>query len=259
MAARPDAAARSAQLEYLPEPDHVRWLSLGHTPAAADIFWIRGVLYFAQGFESKGIEPFRWLASYVDVVINLDPDFRDIYRWGGTVMVLRSQDPSLEQVRLANHILEQGAERFPKDYKLPMAAGANCKFYVKTRDPEVRRELDACAARYFRMAAKRPGAPYHIATLAAQLHDSPEACEVLMAMYLKEYRDDTTRANIQGRLKDSSCGSTLLEQAQSYQNEFKELRKRWPDYLPDDMLPHVAVEAQKGYWSQVEAASPPKE
>lgn len=77
-----------------------------------------------------------------------------------------------------------------------------------------------------------------------------------MAMYLKEYRDETTRTNIQGRLKYSSCGSTLLEKAQSYQEEFQKLRGRWPEYLPDDLLPLVAVEAQSGYWSQADAASP---
>jgi hypothetical protein len=107
----------------------------------------------------------------------------------------------------------------------------------------IKKEMNECAAKYFKMAAERPGAPYYTALLASQLDDSQEACEVLMAMYLKEHRDPATRANIQGRLRDSSCGLSLLEEAERNQASFGRLRESVAPYVGDDLLVHIAPSA----------------
>jgi hypothetical protein len=101
-------------VEYVPDPEYARLLALGHTPSLADVFWVRGVLYFGQGIQSKQKEGrFRWLASYIDVVVELDPDFESIYQWGGAAVIFSQPEVTVEQVRLANEILEAGAARFP--------------------------------------------------------------------------------------------------------------------------------------------------
>jgi hypothetical protein len=229
-------------VEYLPEPSKVRLLSLGHQPAMADLFWVRAVLYFAENLQIKS--QFQWISDYIHIIIALDPDFEIIYKWGGMVMILKSSVVTPEQVFLANEILEKGALRFPEDSSFPMAAAANCGFYVKTQDPDLKKKLDDCQKRFFRMAADRPGAPYYAALLATQDQEDERSCQLLADLLLKNHADPTTRRQLAGRLRHGACATDSLDKLEAHQRRFERVRGAWMPYLSDDLFVQVAPVAQ---------------
>ena len=220
-------------VEYLPKVEHVRALSLGHSPAAADLFWIRAVLYFSRELQAQS--DFAWLFAYTRIVISLDPDFEDIYNWAGSVIVIRSPEPTMDQVRAANQILAEGAERFPDNYRLPMSAGSNCQFFARGETEADKEELRQCARRFFTMAATRPDAPPYMASLASQFQDPVEQCRFLKEVYLREHKNEEARHQIESRLKDTACDRVSTEQALVYEEQFEVLRKQGPPYVGGDL------------------------
>lgn len=244
-AARRGMPAENKELipvEYLPDPGRVKILSLGHQNAMADLFWIRGVLYFAN--EMHGRLGFDWLNEYIKIVIALDPKFIDIYKWGGMASVLRTEKVEWEHVEMANRILEMGAEQFPEDHEMLMSAASNCSFYVKDRTPELRVKLDACRKKYFGMAATRPNAPYFAAFMASDLDsDDPRICKLLTDTYLRQASDPKARKQLQYRLRDSNCSGLNKDQVLKFDEQFRTYKTKIPSfsYLPDDLYTHVEV------------------
>ena len=242
-----NAQGVQAPLEYLPSVQSARLLSLGHEPALADLFWIRAVLYFHN--EVMRYHQFTWLQQYTDLVSALDPDFIDIYRWGGTVMVFSRQDEiSYEDVARANAILEEGAKRFTEDYQLPMSAAANCTYYVKNPSQEESDALEACRRRFLAMAAQRPGAPQyvvmlHVQSTASKASESPEVrqqlCEFLRNTYMGN-NDPDVQAQIERRMKSGFCGEGLsADQLQRMREQFSSIHKKTFPFISPDLAVHV--------------------
>lgn len=236
-----------APLEYLPSVQSANLLSLGHKPALADLFWIRAVLYFHN--EVMRYQQFTWLQQYTDLVSSLDPDFIDIYRWGGTVMVFSRQDEiTYEDVARANAILEEGAKRFAEDYQLPMSAAANCTYYVKEPSEEEENALEECRRKFLAMAAERPGAPQyavmlHVQATASKASESPEVrrqlCEFLKNTYM-ENSDQDVQAQIERRMKGGFCGESLSgEQLKLMREQFARIHNETYPFISPDSAIHV--------------------
>ena len=240
-ASRADKSAGSVPLEYLPSSDAAPFLAIGHRPSLADLFWIRSVLYFATEIETR--RSFEWLVQYMDVVMALDPDFKDLYQWGGTVLIISNKVVSTDNVMMANEILERGANRFPDDHKLLEAAAANCSYYVRNPSPEEREELKACRKKYIEMSASRPGAPYMTILLAASLAEGDEqrACDLLIDAYFSSDQDPTLRQQVERRMKGGLCGDITPEQLQRQHRRFQQAHVTHYPYLPGDLMVHVAT------------------
>lgn len=226
-------------LEYLPSTSSARLLSMGHAPALADIFWVRSILYFANELETR--QSFEWLIQYMDVVISLDPDFDDVYQWGGTVLVLASKKVTYEDVARANEILERGARHFPDNWRLPEAAAANCSYYVEDPPPDVKLKLEACREKFINMAASRPGAPYTMTLLAASLAggDEQRACQLLIEAYFSRPQDPTLREQVERRMTGGLCGQVSAEELRRQDTMFRQAHERLYPYLPADLVVHV--------------------
>ena len=52
------------------------------------------------------------LDRYLDAVIALDPQFRAVYRYAGTVMMYNLRRIARESIERSNHYLEQGYRKF---------------------------------------------------------------------------------------------------------------------------------------------------
>ena len=237
---RTEAEADTVPLEYLPSRTAVLGLSLGHRPALADWFWVRGALYFAGEIEERN--RFEWLGEYLDLVIALDPQFVDIYRWGGTAFILRTKSVSLSDVQLANEILEQGAERFPDNWQLPHMAAANCSYYIIDPSPEDAEVLAACRRKFLNIAAWRPGAPFYIALTLSALEegDNDRYCDLLVDAYFSHATDPVMRQQVERRMKGGLCAGAMNAQTLGdYQESFDYVWLRTHPYLDPDLLVHV--------------------
>jgi len=129
---------------YLPPPSVLKMSSLGYGPTWGDMLFVRTHAYYLR--HMYGDQIFRWLETYSDAVINLDPDNREIYYWASQV-VRYGQTVSEEIIARSNQFAEKGLERFPDDARLYAHVGFNLYFELRPmlldREQVLRDKIDA--------------------------------------------------------------------------------------------------------------------
>jgi hypothetical protein len=176
------------RLLYLPDGEYLKIASLGYRELIADVLWIQSIQVMGEKkvSESSG----RWLYRALDVITTLDPKFVRAYEAGGlalTTLVVLPEE--------SNRLMMKGMRHNPTEWKLPFLIGIN--YYYELYD-------DAKAAEYMSQAARLPGAPSGLATLAANLYvsgHSPQQAVNLLAELLEKATDDSARKLLEIRLK----------------------------------------------------------
>ena len=129
-------------IRYIPTGEALRALSCGFDDTLADLLWFRVIQYYGSYRHGEhGIEFFERL---VDVVLDLDPNFEDAYRFAAQVL---SEDMQAPDRGIA--LLERGMRARPESWWLPFEAGF-IEYTVKLDD--------AAAAVWFQRAANTKGA-----------------------------------------------------------------------------------------------------
>lgn len=226
-------------LEYLPGETTAQLVSLGHHNTLADIFWVRSLLYFANELSER--QSYEWLLQYLEVIIALDTDFVDVYRWGGAALIISNKVITFEDVQRANTLLERGATQFPDNWRLPEAAAANCSYYVTDPSPQEREQLKACQNKFVNMAAQRPGAPFTLRLLASSLAsgDEKRMCELLIDAYFSGQQDPKLRAQIENRMVGGLCGEVSADLLRDQVKRFKDAHRETYPYAPEDLVVHI--------------------
>jgi hypothetical protein len=155
---------------YVPPPRWLPLLSAGYDEALADLLWMRALVYY--GTELGARQRARHVLDYVDAILALDPDFRNVYRWAAVAGFYRAEAPTREEALRALDIIERGAARFPFDGELAWAAGATLAYELPglVDDPEERRTFQDRAQPYLERAARLgAGPPWLAITNATQL------------------------------------------------------------------------------------------
>lgn len=148
-------SALAAETLYLPPPAVLRFLSLGHPAAVADLLFVRAHAYFLSHFFAD--RRFEWLDVYLNAITALDPDNPKVYLWAAQVLK-QGQMINDPIVAHANRFLEAGLERFPNDWRLHMDLGFNLYFEMAGTDAE--KAANRLRGRdHFATAAGLPGAP----------------------------------------------------------------------------------------------------
>ncbi|MFB6262580.1 MAG: hypothetical protein ABEL76_02975, partial [Bradymonadaceae bacterium] len=133
-----------AQSDGAPVPPTglIRSSLLNFDTLAADLVWIRAVLYYGRK-RAKRHEP-EQLYDYATTVADLDPYFFPVYRWFSHSYLATRYPPSPDDLNRVNSFLERGMKHFPADYRLPRTAGLNYIGYPSdTRSTRQRiRELE---------------------------------------------------------------------------------------------------------------------
>ena len=123
---------------YLPRASALRAISLGHTELAADLVFIRALIYVGAELSQKGAQ--RWLENYLDTITQLDPSWKTPYRWAGVATMYNGRAITEADVRLSNHFLELGVRQFPDDWELPFMLACNYLFELHPTDEQQRLE-----------------------------------------------------------------------------------------------------------------------
>jgi tetratricopeptide (TPR) repeat protein len=130
-------------LKYMPSAGFLRAASLGHDGLVADLIWFRAIQYYGEW--RTGDHGIDFFENLVDVVIELDPNFEDAYRFAAQILAEdmgRSDD--------AIDLLQRGMVQNPQSWWLPFEAG----FIEYTVGFD-----DAAAFDWFQRAATIPEAP----------------------------------------------------------------------------------------------------
>ena len=222
---------------YLPPPGWLKVFSLGWDEAAADLIWMRALVYFGEEFAHEG--SVEHVFSYAEAMLALDPDFRAVYGWVGVAGLYRPVGITPPDVERAVAIMERGAERFPEDGELAWDIGASLAFELAPilTDPADKDAARERAMPYLMRAVRLGAAPDWMAltntTFLMQLGQTEHALRHLEEMY-SYVEDPRTRQTIADRI------ASLRERAQAdafveSMRQLEEDRRRDFPYLPADL------------------------
>jgi hypothetical protein len=159
----PDAAEKY----YLPPRPVLRAASLGYNEALADLIWVKTVLYFGE--RVTGNRKYQYLHRYLDAVIALDPHFKRVYLWAGSVAMYNMNRITQESVWRSIRYLEKGHRVFPKDWEILFALASNYLYELRTDDPQKQARWRKIGADYLWKAANIGQGPPYLHSLAAKV------------------------------------------------------------------------------------------
>ena len=244
----------AADVLYLPQPPALHAMALGHDELAADLVFIRGLVYFGTQIEQKGEQ--RWLENYLDTITKLDPRWKTPFRWAGTATMYNGHPITNAAVMLSNHFLERGVQQFPDDWELPFMLGSNYLFELKSEDPKQHDEWRRIGGEWIRHSAIVGGAPPWVPLLAATIMRE-EGREEAAVHHLEEVyvttQDEKTRDQVRNLLIGLHAKIDLARE----ERERKAFESTWKGtlpYAPADLF--VAIGAPRPSRMDVAALSP---
>ncbi len=228
---------------YLPRASALRALSLGHRELAADLVFIRGLIYFGSEMaRSKATgektEHYKWLENYLETIVALDPLWKTPYRWAGVATMYDGRAITNPSVKRSNHFLEMGVQRFPSDWELPFMLGCNYLFELHTEDAAERATWRRQGAEWIRHAALVGGGPPWVPLLAATIMreegQDEAAVRHLEEVYIST-SDEKTRIEVRNRLL-SLKSKVDVERAEHQRKEFEDAWHKTLPYAPADLF-----------------------
>ncbi|MBX9723006.1 MAG: hypothetical protein K2X81_16510, partial [Candidatus Obscuribacterales bacterium] len=126
------------------KPEVAKAFSLGFNRVLADVFWLQFVQYYGDINAAK-FEKFRYAPDYIRLVVTMDPHFLRPYYFASFVLA-----GDMNEQAEAEKILNAGITENPNDWSLPYIAGFNQYLFAQNQEK---------AAKYYRIAAARPGSP----------------------------------------------------------------------------------------------------
>ncbi|MGB5374824.1 MAG: hypothetical protein WBM75_06965 [Polyangiales bacterium] len=228
---------------YLPPPQWLEVMSLGHRRALADLIWLRALIYFGDEFANQG--SVKHVFNYGDSMLAIDPDFKRVYRWVGMAAVYTPTGSSTEVIARAIDVLRRGAERFPNDGELAWDAGATISYellpHLPKDDPD-RQRLKAEGNEYMMAAARLGAGPAWLvisnATSLRKLGQTDRELRHLEEMYAV-ISDPKVKAQIEIRLTQLR-DEAYAEAFRSTNEEFEKRREEEFPYIPSTLYFFVA-------------------
>jgi hypothetical protein len=169
------------RLRFLPSVGAVHLVAGGMDKLAADLYWLQFVQYCGEGGAKRGAAYDR-AYDYLNLITGLDPQFTKPYWFGCWNIGYWQKRPDL-----ADKILQRGIAANPTAWDL---AGINEDIFDK--NPKK-------AARYYRMASKKPGAPdfleRHAQILESNIPELTKQFQTLWTMYWRS-RDANLKASL---------------------------------------------------------------
>ena len=152
---------------FVPSPALGRALTVGENELAADLVWIRSLIYYGDGItRNTGLPDVDRLVALIN---HLDPWFRRPYLWGAHAVTYRKQKPTQEEFESSIEVLRRGVAIFPRDWELSWLLGLRLAFDLKPKDPALSRAAREEGAGFLEKAMRVPGAPSDLPLLAASL------------------------------------------------------------------------------------------
>lgn len=105
----------------LPPPADLHASTLGWDAAAVDLLWAK--LLVEYGVHWSEHREFRDVPSYVDAILEIEPDYAPVYRYVDTMLAYRPLQGTEADVRAARAYLERGTRERPLDSKVWMQCG----------------------------------------------------------------------------------------------------------------------------------------
>jgi hypothetical protein len=220
-------SAEADQL-YLPRASALSAMSLGHHELAADLVFVRAIIYFGGQLSARS--DFRWLENYLDTIVELDPSWRTPYKWAGVATMYNGREITNQSVMLSSHFLALGVKQFPSDWELPFMLGCNYLFELHgTAEEEA--GWRRIGVEYIRHAALVGGGPSWLPLLAATILKR-EGDEQAAIKHLEEVYLSTTDAKTQAEVKNRLIALHAQIDFQQAEKEKRAFEAAWRTTAP---------------------------
>jgi tetratricopeptide (TPR) repeat protein len=144
---------------YLWSGPHVRRLADGFHNVLADIYWLRTVQYYGSQRAFAEKSNYALLRPLIDITTSLDPRMEIAYRYGATFLA-EAYPAGAGEPKVAIDVLRKGVENNPQSWRLRQDLALFHYFFLGDAQE---------ASRILLEAARLPGAPYVLETLAASV------------------------------------------------------------------------------------------
>jgi len=195
-------------------------LSLGFDNLAADIYWIRAVVYFGGHRLDDQRQNFDQLFPLLDLVTSLDPHFRMAYRFG-SIFLAEPLPGGAGRPDLGIQLLEKGVTADPRRWEYLEDIGFIHYFWTGNY---------AGAAEWFKRAAAVPGSPEWLGPLAATTlaeGGNRESSRMLWTQLRDSTEYEWVRNSAEHRLRQLDAIETL-EGLNAASRRFTERHRRPP-------------------------------
>ena len=217
--------AEVAETSFLPPPEVLRVLGLGHGTFVADMLFLRANMYFIGHLFSDRI--YEWLDLYVESMLALDPDNPRVYEWASQ-SVKFGQVIGNEALMKSNDYAERGIARFPDHWRFYFDIGFNYHMEWQWESEAEREEVQAKALPYFAMAASLPNAkldPNFVAELYLRANDVEMALFHAYQQYMQA--NDQQKRSLRRRIARYQSEAAARQLADADERH----RERW-GYVP---------------------------
>jgi hypothetical protein len=163
---------------YLWSAEHVRSLAPGFEGLMADIYWLRTVQYYGGQRRFSKEKRLDLLRPLVEITVSLDPRLEIAYHYGA-VFLAEPWPVGAGQPQAAVELLERGVKAMPANWRLAQELGFFKFFFLHDAQG---------ASQVLTEAARIPGAPFWLETLAADLLARGGERELSRRMWLAMYQ-----------------------------------------------------------------------
>jgi hypothetical protein len=208
------AMQRYEDVYYLPPPEWLVLFSLGHRETAADLIWLRALIYFAEELRHRG--NVHNLYNYTEAMLALDPHFKKVYQWVSSTALYRTGNIGADDALAAIRYLEQGVRLFPDDGELAWALGATYLYELPPLLPiEQRAEPRRRGLEHLQVATRLgAGPPWLVLSTATELGRLGQREQQIA--HLQEVYDQVSDPNVReqierrlARLRDAAFSEAL--------------------------------------------------
>ena len=184
----------------LPRPELLLALGAGYRQNVADYFWL--VTLYHTGV-ARTAEEYRDLYYYLDLITDVDPDFKYAYGFGGTMIPFNRGRERWVNAEEAIRIVEKGRRRFPEDSWLRLVHAYNLSFFQR----RYREAADILAG-----VAWAPGMPEYLPSLVTRLYAAagdPQTGVVFAQSMAEATTDPNARAFFEKRVAELQAEAVL--------------------------------------------------
>jgi tetratricopeptide (TPR) repeat protein len=222
---------------YLQSPRVVKFMSLGYTGLAADIYWTRAVQYFGEKNFLKA-KRFDLLPKLLELTVDLDPHLIPAYSFG-SIFLAQQPPQGAGMPDKAVEFVERGIRENPDYWRLYYHLGFI--HFIERHDYEA-------AAKAFERGSKVPGANPAMKTLAAAMEQRAGNIQTARLLWINIYEstdEPVIRKNALTRLVALKVDEDVwqLEGAvRVYQQRKGKLPESWQDLRTEGLLRGVPID-----------------
>jgi hypothetical protein len=212
------SARQSGEASYVLPSRFSRILALGYHGLLSDYQFLKALTFYGERqMQQKPLSEDDWhyLATSLEVVTELDPYFFDPYIFAEGAMAWEGR------IAEANKLLEKGRRHRDFDWRIPYFIGFNYFYFLQDFEK---------GGEYIMEAARLPGSPRFLPTLAARLTyygGKSETAILFLKGMLAETEDPSFRTSLEKRLIALERAADLEKMIVRFKND----QGRPPDRL----------------------------